>query len=286
MIIIDLNQVMISNIVEQLGNHTNTEIEIGLVRHMVLNSIRSLKNKYKSHGQVVIACDDRKYWRRNLFAPYKGNRKKDREKSDIDWTGIFNALNTIKQELKDNFPYPVIQVENAEADDVIGTLVTEFGVPLNSSSAEQIVILSGDKDFIQLHTFANVTQYDPVHKKSIENNNPERFLKELVLKGDRGDGIPNVLSPDNCIIEGVRQKKLTQKKIDELLATDPSQYEPEIAQNYKRNSVLIDLNHIPQSIRTAVLDQYNSQQNKSRDKLFNYFIQNKLKLMMEHIGDF
>lgn len=277
---------MISNIVEQLGNHTNTEIEIGLVRHMVLNSIRSLKNKYKSHGQVVIACDDRKYWRRNLFAPYKGNRKKDREKSDIDWTGIFNALNTIKQELKDNFPYPVIQVENAEADDVIGTLVTEFGVPLNSSSAEQIVILSGDKDFIQLHTFANVTQYDPVHKKSIENNNPERFLKELVLKGDRGDGIPNVLSPDNCIIEGVRQKKLTQKKIDELLATDPSQYEPEIAQNYKRNSVLIDLNHIPQSIRTAVLDQYNSQQNKSRDKLFNYFIQNKLKLMMEHIGDF
>lgn len=286
MLIIDLNQVTISNIVEQLGNHTNTEIEVGLARHMVLNSIRLLKTKYKSHGQLVIACDDRNYWRRNLFAHYKGNRKKDREKSDIDWAGIFNAINIIKQELKEYFPYPVIQVENAEADDVIGSLVAEFGVPLNSTSAEQIVILSGDKDFVQLQTYANVTQYDPVHKRIIENNNPEKFLRELVLKGDRGDGIPNVLSADNCIVDGIRQKKLTQKKIDELLATDPSQYEPEIAKNYTRNSVLIDLNHIPQSIRTAVLEQYNSQQNKNRDKLFNYFIQNKLKLLMENIGDF
>lgn len=286
MIIIDLNQVMISNIVEQLGNHTNTEIELGLVRHMVLNSIRSLKTKYKSYGQIVIACDDRKYWRRALFPYYKGNRKKDREKSDIDWTGIFNALNTLKQELKDNFPYPVIQVEGAEADDVIGSLVFEFGVPLNSSSAEKIMILSGDKDFIQLHTFANVSQYDPVHKKIVENNNPERFLKELVLKGDRGDGIPNVLSSDNSIIDGIRQKKLTQKKIDELLASDPAQYEQEIAKNYSRNSQLIDLAHIPQSIRTSVLEQYDQQKNKPRDKLFNYFIANKLKLMMENINDF
>ena len=277
---------MISNVLQQLGNHTNVEIEEGLVRHMVLNSIRNLKTKYKDYGQLVIACDDKKYWRREQFPAYKGNRKKDREKSEIDWSTLFTTLNNIKQELKDNFPYPIIQVEGAEADDVIGSLVLKFGVPLNSSSAEKILILSGDKDFVQLQTYANVSQYDPIHKKNITCKDPSQFLKELVLKGDRGDGIPNVLSPDNCLIEGVRQKPLTAKKMAELLAMDPANYEPEIRSNFLRNNSLIDLTFTPLSIYDRVIQEYEIQQGKPRDKLFNYFVKNKLKTLIESINDF
>ena len=154
MIIIDLNQVMISNFMAQIGNHTNLEVEEGLLRHMILNSIRSYMQKFKSeYGEVVIACDDRKYWRREVFPYYKANRKKAREASEIDWTSVFESLNTIRDELKMFFPYRVIQAEGAEADDVIGTLVEKFG-----NTSEKILILSGDKDFVQLQTYMNVKQ--------------------------------------------------------------------------------------------------------------------------------
>lgn len=286
MIILDLNQTIISNILAQMGNHTNAKIEEDLVRHMVLNAIRSHKTKFSEYGELIIACDDRAYWRRNYFPYYKANRKKDREKSEINWGELFGALNKIKQELKDYFPYRVIQVEHAEADDVIGSLVHEFGYNLNNMTTEQILILSGDKDFIQLQQYANVKQYDPVQKKKITAANPERFAKELVLKGDRGDGVPNVLSPDNSIVDNIRQKSLRESKIDELINTPIASYPPEIRRNYDRNNLLINLDCIPAEIQREVLDEYKRQEGKGRDKLFNYFISHRLKNLLETIGDF
>ena len=284
MILLDLSQVMISNIMTQVGAHTDA-IQPDLVRHMVINTIRSLKTKYsKEYGELVIAADAKKYWRREYFPPYKGNRKADREKSSIDWHALFEILNQIKQELKDNFPYRVVQVDGAEADDVIGTLCMEFGSELNNGN--RILILSGDKDFVQLQRFGNVSQYDPVRKKEIVSNNPELFLKHLTLSGDRGDGVPNVLSPDNSIIDGLRQKPLRETKINELLNADFDSLPEEIKRNWNRNSMLIDLRCIPQNIRNSILQEYNSQANKPRDKMFNYFIQHKMKILMENIGDF
>ena len=284
MILLDLSQVMISNIMVQVGPHTDA-IQPDLVRHMVINTIRSLRVKYgKEYGELVIAADAKKYWRREYFAPYKGNRKADREKSSIDWPALFDILNQIKQELKDNFPYRVIQVDGAEADDVIGTLCMEFGSELNNG--DKILILSGDKDFIQLQRFGNVSQYDPVRKKDLANNNPELFLKHLTLSGDRGDGVPNVLSPDNSIIDGLRQKPLRETKINELLNADFDSLPEEIIRNWNRNSMLIDLRCIPQNIRNSILQEYHSQANKPRDRMFNYFIDHKMKLLMENIGDF
>jgi len=274
---------MISSIVTQLGNHTNTPLEEDLVRHIVLNTIRSLKTKFSEYGELVIACDDKNYWRRSIFPYYKGNRKKDREKSDIDWSSLFNNLNKIKQELKDNFPYRVVQVLGAEADDVIATLCENYGEILNTPLGEKIMILSGDKDFIQLHKYSNVSQYDPVHKKQINDKDPIKYLEELILKGDRGDGIPNVLSPDNCLVDGLRQKPLTAKKIKEFLEDGVSK---DIYMNYIRNKNLIDFSSIPEELQTAIMEEYASQSYKGRDKLFNYFVQHKLKNLMEHISEF
>ena len=275
---------MISNVMLQVGQHTDA-IQPDLVRHMILNTIRSLKVKFGAeYGELVICADDRKYWRRDYFPYYKGNRKADREKSGIDWHALFDMLNMIKQEIKDNFPYRVVQVEGAEADDVIGSICMKYGQLLNSDN--KILILSGDKDFVQLQVYGNVTQYDPVRKKNLTAADPSKFLEHLILGGDRGDGVPNVLSPDNCIIEGLRQKPLRETKIEELLKADFATLPEELQRNWKRNRMLIDLRAIPEMIQADVLHEFEMQANKPRDKMFNYFINNKMKMLMESISEF
>lgn len=283
MIILDLSQVMIANFMSQIGNHTDTKIEEGLFRHMVLNSIRSIKTKFKDYGELVIACDDKKLWRRDLFPFYKANRKKTRDESELDWAAIFNTLNKIKAELKEYFPYRVIQVEGAEADDVIGTLTKHL-----NSIGEKIVIVSGDKDFRQLQKYADVTQYDPVNKKFIKEDAAFRQLKELIIKGDRGDGIPNILSPDNSIVDGIRQKPISTKKLTQWLEDDSNVFltTNELANNWNRNRELIDLECIPKDICDKIITEFDQQTGKGREKIMNYMINNKMKQLIESISEF
>lgn len=285
MIILDLNQVMISNLMMQLGNHTNTQVEEDLLRHMILNSIRGYRQKfYKEYGELVIACDDKNYWRRQVYPYYKANRKKNREKSELDWTSIFEALNKIRAELRAIFPYPTIQVDGVEADDVIATLCEQHG---GIVSSQRILILSGDKDFIQLQKYSNVEQFDPVRKKWIKADDPYKYLQEHILRGDTGDGIPNVFSDDDTFVTSKRQKPLTQKKLDSYLGKKPETFcDDAMLRNYKRNQQLVDFEFIPSEVKTRILDEYKAQSGKTRDKLFNYFIQNKLKNLMEVISDF
>lgn len=286
MIIIDINQVMIANIMAQLGNHTNTAIEEDLFRHMVLNALRSFRRMYPEHGEIIIACDDKKYWRKQQFPYYKANRKKAREQSDIDWNQIFNCLNKVRDELKEYFPYRVIQVEGAEADDIIATLCIEYGTIL--ASPEKIAILSGDKDFVQLQVYGNVEQYNPVLKKQIKHADPHKYLREHILKGDRGDGIPNIMSTDDCIAKGERQKPLPAKRIEYLtsIADLSTVLPPEQLNNFKRNERLIDLHMIPEELRKSILEVYNQQAGKSSDKLAGYLHKHNLKLLSESISEF
>lgn len=281
MIIVDLNQVMISTLMMQIGNHKNIKLEEDLVRHMVLNSLRAHKVKFSAeYGEMVIACDDKNYWRKQVYPYYKANRKKEREASELDWNTLFESLNRIRQELKDYFPYKVIQVDHAEADDIIAVLVKEY------HSQGKLLILSGDKDFGQLQKYPNVTQYSPVLKKYISCTNPDLFLKEHILKGDSSDGVPNFLSEDNVFVMGIRQSPVTSKKLAGWILQEPEQFCNEaMLRNYKRNQRLIDLEFVPDEIKTQTLEQYNTQI-KDRSKLFNYFIQYQLKNLMEHINEF
>jgi hypothetical protein len=275
---VDFNQVMISNLMMQLGNHTNIPLEEGLFRHMVINSLRSYKQKFQSeYGEIVIACDDRNYWRKQVFPYYKANRKKNRDASEINWNQVFDIFNTIKAEIKEYFPYRVIQVESAEADDIIATLVTE-------NKDKTILILSADKDFVQLQKYATVRQYDPIRKKWIKEDNPQQYLYEHILKGDQGDGIPNILSDDDTFVTDKRQKPMTQKKMDLFKSQGISQ--DMLKRNFARNELLVDLTKIPDNIRNGVINKYNEENGKDRSKLFNYFISHNLKLLMDSVGDF
>ena len=283
MIIVDLSQVMISNLMVQLGNHTNTELEEDLLRHMILNSIRSYNQKFKNeYGEMIIACDAGNNWRRQTFPYYKANRRKNREKSELNWNQIFETLGKVREELKEYFPYRVIQIDGAEADDVIGTLVDKFG-----NTSEKILIMSGDKDFVQLQRYMNVRQYDPVQKKWRTTNDPDRFIKEHIMRGDTGDGVPNFLSADNTFVVGARQKPISQKKLDAWINMDPREFcDENMLRGYMRNQQLVDLNFIPENLRSQIVDEYEAQAGKGRSKLFNYFIEKRLKNLLESINEF
>ena len=284
MILVDLNQVMISNMMAQIGNHRNMEIDENMLRHMILNTLRANRQKFHAEfGELVICADDKNYWRRQSFPYYKANRRKARTESELDWSAIFTSLNKIRDEIKTFFPYRVIQIETAEADDIIGTIVHHEGVDLNNG-AEQILILSGDKDYIQLHKYANVKQYDPTRKRWITHSSPEKYLYEHIIKGDAGDGVPNILSSDNCLVVGERQRPITKKRLEEW--QDINTMNEEAKRNYARNKLMIDLEQVPEYIKEQVLTEWETQKHGDRSQLFNYFIKNKLKNLMEVISDF
>jgi hypothetical protein len=284
MILVDLNQVMISNMMAQIGNHKNAMIDENMLRHMILNTLRANRMKFKDEfGELVICADDKNYWRRKNFPYYKANRKKARSESELDWNSIFTSLNKIRDELKTFFPYRVIQIETAEADDIIGTIVHKEGTELNTG-AESILILSGDKDYIQLHRYANVKQYDPTRKRWITHSSPEKYLYEHIIKGDAGDGVPNILSPDNCFVINERQRPITKKRLEEW--QDINNMKDEVKRNYLRNKSLIDLEQVPDYIKEEILEKWECENPKDRSQLFNYFIHNKLKNLMEAISEF
>lgn len=292
MIILDLNQVMIANIMSLYGRHIGkTPIELDLFRSITLNTIRSLNKKFKpEYGKLVIASDGKRSWRKDVFAHYKANRKKNREESEIDWSLIFNCLNTIREEIRDNFAYPVIHLDGAEADDVIGVLVQEYS-KRDVSEKENILILSGDKDFIQLHSYNSavvVKQFDPINKKYVTSDDPARFMKEHIIKGDVGDGIPNFLSPDNSLVDNLRQKPILSKNLSQWVTFNtPQEFcNEEQLRNYKRNECLIDLKFTPKEIRDKIMTQYEEQCAKPKTSIMNYMIKHRLKVLMESINDF
>lgn len=282
MILVDLNQVMIANLMANLGSHTNAVIDENMIRHMVLNSLRGNKVKFeKDFGEIIICADDKNYWRKAAFPYYKASRRKSRDESELDWNAIFTALNRIREELKIYFPYKVIQIDHAEADDIIGTICHIEGTELNTG--EPILILSSDKDYIQLHKYANVQQFDPIRKRWVKHSDPEAYLLEHIIKGDAGDGIPNVLSPDNCLVIGERQKPITKKRMEELSGTISNE---QALRNFKRNQSLIDLSQIPNNIREQIVERYEEENTKDKSQLFNYFMANKLRNLMEHLQEF
>jgi 5'-3' exonuclease len=281
-ILIDLNQVLISNLMMQIGPN-KTNLDENLIRHMVLNSLRSYTRQFKTkYGDIIIACDSKKYWRRDIFPFYKAHRKTDREKSGMDWHLIFQTLNKIRDELKENFPYKVIDVEGAEADDVIGILAARM------SAHEDILILSSDKDFMQLQKYPNVVQYSPILKRFIKTDNPNEYIKEHIIRGDRGDGIPNFLSADNTFVAGERQKVINKKKLTEWINGDPMTFcvTDNMLRNYKRNQMLVDLDYIPEDISKKIVEAYDTPKTGSRQKMLNYFIENRLKNLIECLDEF
>ena len=272
----------LANLMEQIGS-SKAPVEESLVRHMVLNTIRANVRKFRGDygNNIVIACDDRKYWRKDIFPFYKAHRKQAREDSGHDWESIFECLGKVRSELMEFSPYKVIQINRAEADDIIGVLAKFCG------ANEKVLILSSDKDFVQLQVNPNISQYSPIMKKDIKSKDPGSQLKELIIRGDIGDGIPNILSPDNSIVDGIRQKPVTKKRLDEMMNTViPVDGNEELKRNWARNQQLIDLSQIPKDIVQTIIDRYEEVKPATRNKFMDYLIAMRLKNLLEVVDEF
>ena len=254
------------------------------IRHLVLNSVRSYRKKYTDkYGEMVICTDYLSSWRKVAFPFYKAHRKVQRDKQDkekgMDWSALFETIARITDELKTHFPYKVIQVPHAEGDDVIAVLAKH--------SKEPCLNVSSDKDFNQLYKYKKIRQFSPMRGKMLKGIDAEAYLKEHIIRGDKGDGIPNILSADNCIVEGNRQKPITKKNVAKWLPLDREDWiDNGMVHGWDRNQELIDFEFIPPTIMLEIMEQYNGQTPPNRSGLLNYFVKNKLKMLIEHIGDF
>jgi len=283
MIIIDYSAIAIAAIFSQ---DRPQDIEEGLIRHMILNRVRQYNLKFREkYGQTVIACDGGS-WRKQAFAQYKAGRKKNRDESPLDWKEFFRLINLVRDELKENFPYPVVYVDNAEADDIIAVLsksTQEFG------QNEPVVIISADKDFLQLHRYSNVKQFSPMKRDFITINDPLFYRFEHICKGDSSDGVPNVLSPDNTFTEGLRQRPMRAKKILEWYESKDnleSVMDTETLRNFHRNREVIDLDYIPTEIVDAIHKATAEQVSKPKKDVLNYLITNRCAMLVEAAQDF
>lgn len=278
MILIDFTQTIIAGLMAQL-KYNDGEIDENLLRHMILNSLRNYAKRYKDdYGDIVLCTDAANPWRRNYFPLYKANRKKAREADDKDWKLIFDTLQVVKDEIRENFPFYYMYVENCEADDIIAILAKHY------HKQEDILIISGDKDFQQLQKYPNIMQFSPNLNKDIVCEEPDVFLQEHILKGDKSDGIPNILSNDNCLDEGIRQTPMRKSVVDKYLRITIEK-DDKYYRNYLRNQTLIDLDFIPSEIEDDILNQF-SMQTPPTGRVFDYLAKNRLNMLLDNVEDF
>jgi len=283
MILLDYSQTVIGSFMAM--GRGKPVVEEDLLRHTILNSIRMFRNKFtKDYGEMVICCDDKDNWRKEIFPEYKANRRKNRENDITDWKTLFELLHEMREDLTKYFPYKVMHVDSAEADDIIGVLVAERQ---NRFPSPPTLILSSDKDFIQLQKYQGVRQWSPLQKKFIVGD-PVESLYDKTIRGDTGDGVPNILSSDDTLItEGKRQTPITKKKMELWRGKKPEEFCNEaMLRNYHRNKTLVDLRETPESIRINIVNQYDNQEAGDRSQLWNYFIDNRLKNLMDVIDEF
>src|SRR6056300_2097817 len=285
MIIVDYSGIALASII------INKTFDERLIRHMILNSLRMYRTRYKDeYGELVLAVDASNNWRRKAFPQYKANRKKGRDESTFDWNEAFRILNTVREEMAENFPYKVIRIDGCEADDVIGTIVSMNPDSNNDFNPEKIMIVSSDRDFLQLLRFNNVRQFSPLLKKELKEQNPRLYLQTHIIKGDKGDGVPNILSDDNVFVEGFRQTPMSQKKVDALIE-DVNEgellYAASWYRNYCRNKKLIDLSETPSELKTQIINTYNEQDpGPKTSKVLNYLVAKRCNNLIESVQEF
>ena len=294
MILLDYSQIAIANIFhfqdDLKKGMTDKESAQNIIRHAILSGILYYKNKFSNdYGNMIIACDSKNYWRKDYFPNYKAGRKKTRDKSDLDWKLIFEIISQIREEIKENFPYKVIHVDKVEADDIIAVL-SKYTQMDNSDhplfvQTEPVLIISSDGDFKQLHKYDNIRQWSPIQNKYVTCKDPLEYLNEHIMKGDAGDGIPSILSKDDAFIdENYRQPPLTKKRKEAILSGELTE---EMKRNWDRNKQLIDFDMIPNDVINKIVDQYiNYSVVNDKMKIYDYFVKNGCRLLLDRIEEF
>jgi hypothetical protein len=285
LMIVDFSQIVISTI--QATFRPTDTLSTDLIRHVVLNTIRSnvLKNK-REYPHIVLATDKGPYWRKKLAPYYKGHRKDQRDASDFDFKAIFEAMNIIREELIQWFPFRTMQIEGVEADDIAGVLVKRLG-----HLYHRILLISSDGDWAQLQTNRNIKQFSPMQKKWVlpSNGSPRLHLMEKVIKGDPKDCISNIKSVSDHLLsmKGTRQKSIFQKELDIWLHEPVENWAPDqfTKDRYYENLKLLDLTLIPEDIGDKIIAEFNKPV-ATGVGIFNYLVKHRMKELLGKVDEF
>jgi hypothetical protein len=292
-----------------------------LWRYYFLSSIFKYIEQF-GINEVVLAVDSKKNWRKDVFPWYKGHRKLLRDKIDEEAEGegatewfkfdeYYTELSTLLQEIKENIPFKVIEVESAEGDDVIGILTSKVN--------NEFVIVANDNDFVQLLKNDKVKLFNPLTKKFIECEDPKKQLMLKICKGDKGDFIPSIsdkhtykteflqycveklsiaknpsnaeviLNSDETVLynsmfsfmkeHGIKPSRVTifSEKVaaghinNDTLGQLLNENE-EMKKRFVRNGKLINLTYQPEELKVKVVDTYMDYEIPSLSGLFTYFV--------------
>lgn len=247
MMIVDFSQLFMCCL---FGSVKNSGVNEDVITHSFFSRLFEYKQLFPEYGKVVVAFDGKKLWRKDVFPNYKANRAEARAKQDIDWSAVFSVLNTMKNDIKTKLPVCSVEVDEAEADDVVAVMSSSFHMK------ENIMIISSDKDFIQLQCLDGVKQYSPTSNSLVYSDDPSRDIKIKLLKGDSNDGVPNIFSDDDALVKKQRQKPIYESKIDDYYLTIEEGKDESIVKNFKRNKTLIDFKCIPKHVKIKILEGY------------------------------
>lgn len=288
--LIDFSNILYSTFYGSVGaKNVLDEEKVAMWRYFIFNTLLKIKRVTKA-DEIVLCMDDssKKYWRREVFPYYKAKRSIDRAKSTIDYDKFFESVDIFVDDLK-NIPFKQVKVPGAEGDDCIAILCEYL-----TSNREQITVVSVDKDLQQLQRYSNVVCYNPVTDQFVKCEDTHTFLMMHIIKGDSGDGVPNILSEDNIFMQdGKRQKSITQKKLDEMLDIGLEEWliRNQLVDNYERNRTMVELSSeiIPKSIKHDIIYSYNNYEKPSGNLYMNVAgLMDKYNIrgLKDRIGDF
>lgn len=292
--LIDFSQTVISSITANIDEIKGNNFK-DLAKHIVLNQLLALKRKFG--GDIIICCDAKTYWRKDEFPHYKGHRKHKKD-TGIDWDMVYEVMNELKLELTENFPYRLLEVDGAEADDIIAVLTKYFDEnELNTTGVvevpQDVVICSSDKDYVQLQKYRNVKQWSNIQKCFVTSKNPSHDLIEMICAGQPKDNIPNIMSGDDWAKSRaddipVRAKSFMSVRLESFYAKgyDACLNESE-QRNFRRNEMLIDFDKIPSEISDRIIKAYlSSEIIGNKKKIFEYLTKHRMKLLLSHHSEF
>ena len=286
-ILFDFNNLLFRNVFSKDINIHSTDPDWMLWRYNVYNSVYQSIWKHRTVKEVILAVDDKNSWRKAYFRRYKESRKKQRDKSDVNWKELFENIENIVADLRHHMPFKVIKIRSAEADDVIGVLATVL--------RDNCVVISNDEDYLQLCS-DRVKIYNPGKKEYTVCDDPQGFIHKKSYIGQKKDDIFNIITPSDWgeteETTGKRKpgfgevayRKVLNEGFDEWLDKrhiNKWYGEIDVKENLKRNKILMDFNYIPQTIKGRIIDAYNNYTFPPPSNIYQFFKKYNMRGFLE-----
>lgn len=249
----------------------------GLTMHISLMTINKWFNKYNPQ-RVVFAFEGGKQnsWRKMWTSAnskrgkeYKGNRV-----YDPSYEFIYKLMDDFRDVMKGHTSIICLDVAGMEADDSIAAYCQLYAGP-----DEQVIIISGDKDFTQLLRDQNVRLLNPddgkfrntPQSKEYEPN-IEYWIFKKCIRGDMGDYVHSAFPRvrETKIREAFESQYHRANFLNEKW-TDADGVEHKVGDLYEENRLLLDLTLQPTDLRTYLEDEVKTQVAATRAKYAHFW---------------